>query len=181
MQCILHQLPSRQLVSLRFRRCMFAVLLSYVAHTTFDLVLFILGYGDLYPVTNAQRVWGAIFVFLGITILGGIALSIIFNRLINMYDAISKEMKSETYQYYLNIFNDKDANNSEMISIVKELAKVTFKTVPLLILLFLPALLIGYFEGWTFIESLYYYSITATTGKATIILLFNKTFFLKYG
>ncbi len=94
-------------------------------------------------------------------------MGIIFDRLINMYDTISKDVKSGTYQHYLNLFDDDGSMlNTEQTRIVRESAQVTLRILPLLIILFLPSLLIGYLEGWTFLQSLYFFAITATTGKS---------------
>jgi len=86
----------------------------YFTVVTFTTV----GYGDLYPVSTGQRVWGTIFVLVGIIVLGGIALSILFDKLFS-----------------------------------------------LLLALIFPSMIIGYYEGWSIMQSFYFCAITATTGK----------------
>lgn len=137
----------------------------YFTVVTFTTV----GYGDLVPDGYTITVFTTVFVFIGIIVLGGVALPIIFDQFFYAYEDISKKVTSRTTQHYLNLFHgtifgrdDDDCKES----LVAENFRILINTTPLLIALIIPALVTGYIEGWSISKSFYFSAITATTGKA---------------
>ena len=67
---------------------------------------------------------------------------------------------------YMNLFeHGHSVYKRQKRSLEREILETFLKNVPFLLTLTAPSLLIGYIEGWTVGESLYFCSITATTGK----------------
>ncbi len=135
----------------------------YFTTTTFTTV----GYGDLSPASAGERIWGIAFVIFGVIILGGIALSIIFDRLFSMYEEVSKEMELGQYIHLLNVFggNMVIENTRRDKSLCQEVLHVFLQSLMLIIGLVIPSLAIGYLEGWSLVNSLYFCAMTATTGE----------------
>ena len=135
----------------------------YFTVVTFTTV----GYGDLVPIGPAATAFTTIFVFIGVVLLGGVALSIIFGKFISMYEDISKEKRSQKARHYLNLFNGNICEDDDDFekSLAAESYGILVNSVPLLIALAIPALVTGYLEGWSVFDSLYFGVITATTGE----------------
>ena len=135
----------------------------YFTTTTFTTV----GYGDLSPLSAGQRIWGIFFVIFGVIILGGIALSIIFNRLFSVYDDVSKELELDKHMHYLSLFSGNMfvEDTKQKKSLCQEICHVFFGSLMLIVGLIIPALVIGYLEGWSTTNSLYFCAMTATTGE----------------
>jgi len=133
----------------------------YFTTTTFTTV----GYGDLSPASSGQRIWGIVFVVLGVIILGGIALSIIFDRLFSLYEDVSKELELSQNMHYLNLFSGNmfHEDPKQKKTLCQEMLYQFFRSLILVMGLVIPALAIGYLEGWTIVDSLYYCAMTATT------------------
>ena len=135
----------------------------YFTAVTFTTI----GYGDITPGHGlGVYVFTTIFVLIGISVLGGIALTIIFDRLFSLYEEISEQMKSEKQSYFMNLFDSNDsAGDKEHKSFGKEVLSILRNSSPLLLALISPSIVIGYLEGWSMSRALYFCAITATTGK----------------
>ena len=130
---------------------------TYYTVATFTTV----GYGDLYPVTAEQRIFGMFFVVIGIMAIGGVFLGIVSDAASN---SISKRMDQSTSQF-INKFKldeDDDDDNIDEKAITETIVAI-LTHVLLLALIFVPAIIIGHYEGWKFYESIYYAVVTATT------------------
>jgi hypothetical protein len=145
----------------------------YFTTVTFTTV----GYGDIVPNESiGLLIFTTFFVLFGITVLGSIALSIIFDQLFTMYEDASKKIKSDTNQHYVDLF-DKNKNgtiDAHEKSTWMEFLMIIVNNIPLLIALFIPSFVIGYIEKWSLLESLYFCAITATTGKNKIPLIHSQ-------
>jgi len=125
------------------------------------------GYGDLYPTTDGQRLFTTVYVIIGIIVLGGIALGVIFDGLFGAYDTAMVKVRESIYK---SNFSNKyvscckltcgDENQQWLSDDVKYLLYVTIPGQALNIAI---AAIIGHFEGWNFQTSLYFCYITATT------------------
>ena len=126
------------------------------------------GYGDITAnESDAIMLFMAIFIIFGICVLGGIALTIIFDRLFRIYEEQSKQRKLHQQRYYLNLFDSNildDAGNEDNQSLGKEISLVLIKNIPLIIAVIVPSFIIGYIEDWTIPRSVYFCAVTATTG-----------------
>lgn len=142
----------------------------YFTAVTFTTV----GYGDLYPVGMGQKIWGAIFIFVGMVVVAGIALGTIFDYLFSMYEEVSNEVKEEAHEHYVNLFSNNgvpDANKKKQKSIGFEVCDIIMGSFTLILCLIVPSIVIGYIEGWSLLTSLYFCAVTATTSKFVLILI----------
>ena len=53
------------------------------------------GYGDIYPVTQGQRVFGIFFGLFGILVLGNVAPGIVFGQLVNTFQKTQSDSKNK--------------------------------------------------------------------------------------
>mmetsp|Transcript_19410 Transcript_19410/g.28695 ORF Transcript_19410/g.28695 Transcript_19410/m.28695 type:complete len:346 (-) Transcript_19410:299-1336(-) len=140
----------------------------YFTVATFTTV----GYGDLFPVTKGQRIFGIFFVTLGIMIIGGVVLGVLMDALFGIFENAIDESEKQAQEKFIGKFNDDeqsppqdhpdDAHKKSKLKLMKRM-KTIVKNLILAALIFVPGLIIGHFEGWLFYESIYYSIVTATT------------------
>ena len=134
----------------------------YFAVVTFTTV----GYGDLAPSTQGGRLFTALVGLYGIIILG-IFLGIIGHTLGEMQKSAVKDIETQTSRRVMAMFSEpgddetglraKPTTLYEERGIIRhDVLEVLKLEAPILVLIFLICLLIGWWEGWTFIDSLYF-------------------------
>lgn len=136
----------------------------YFTVTTFTTV----GYGDLYPETQFQRIVGIIFVAGGIMIIGGVVMGVLFDALLANFEESTAERKENISKKFIGKFHsddgaDCDGSNPCMTEVKSKKMEKMLESIVIIGAIFAPALVIGHFEGWTTVESIYYAIITATT------------------
>ena len=139
------------------------------------------GYGDLYPETQGQRIFGIFFVAGGIMVIGGVVLGIVFDALFETMQKSVAEKKAGTQTLFMEkLFRpNKEDDNEEDDGHLNESSSVVSAAVSKNKMLmgaaiagaiFIPALTIGHFEDWSIVDSIYYAIVTATTGECDNIL-----------
>jgi len=155
----------------------------YYTVATFTTV----GYGDLYPETEGQRIFGIFFVTGGIMIIGGVVLGILFESIFNMFEQSVSDHKDCTASTFMKKFDSSSMNqHDDYTTTTSPSPKERFEDDPaaavfgeesnkgpsaenmlvnfvLAAAIVAPALFIGHFEGWTVGESIYFSIVTATT------------------
>jgi hypothetical protein len=137
----------------------------YFAVVTFTTV----GYGDLAPTTQGGRLYTTFFGLYGLVILG-VFLGIIGHTIGEMQRRHMKEIEKKASRKIIQMFEQtkdkEDGNRSELTTftflglerdlIQRDVLQVFALELPVLVLVVLVFLFIGWWEGWTFIDSLYF-------------------------
>lgn len=142
----------------------------YFTVATFTTV----GYGDLYPETQGQRIFGIFFVAGGIMVIGGVVLGIVFDALFETMQKSVAEKKAGTQTLFMEkLFRpnkeddneEDDGHRNESSSVVSAAVSKNKMLMGAAIAgaIFIPALTIGHFEDWSIVDSIYYAIVTATT------------------
>eukprot|EP00555_Chaetoceros_dichaeta_P013369 CAMPEP_0198251428 /NCGR_PEP_ID=MMETSP1447-20131203/2263_1 /TAXON_ID=420782 /ORGANISM="Chaetoceros dichaeta, Strain CCMP1751" /LENGTH=366 /DNA_ID=CAMNT_0043936447 /DNA_START=167 /DNA_END=1267 /DNA_ORIENTATION=+ len=142
---------------------------TFIDSMYFTVVSFTtVGYGDLYPTDDGQRAFTTIYVIIGIIVLGGIALGVIFDGLFGAYDtAVSKVRKHIFESNFCKL--DKltcckpTCGDEKEQWLLDDVKTVLYAALPGTALNIAIAAIIGHFEGWTFLTSVYFSFITATS------------------
>jgi len=123
------------------------------------------GYGDLTPNTPAEYVFTTLFLLFGVLVLATVAFGIVFQNLFEAYDNILEKAKGKTNNMFLKRFErtTQIAEQEEENSMWKDFGKAFMGVIPLYLLLFLGALLIGSTEQWSVSQALYFMVVTACT------------------
>lgn len=136
------------------------------------------GYGDLVPVGDHERLFTLIFIILGITVLGGICLTILFDSVFGYYEDMIDAAKERSAEKFMQKSMDKVDKKSRNLYFHQEIEEVTssdtFDEVPsyfdeirslwpFLLLISVGAAYIGYADQWDVITTLYYFVVTATS------------------
>lgn len=66
----------------------------YYSVATFTTV----GYGDLYPETEGQRIFGIFYIFGAINIIGGVVFGVLFDALFDMFESSTADRKKKQYR-----------------------------------------------------------------------------------
>lgn len=137
----------------------------YFAVTCFTSV----GYGDICPQTVAAKIFTALFVLYGISILG-IALGIVGSNLVEVEQNAVGRAGNRVKQRLLKQFQKDSADSDpavepqqEASSFVTSVTELILNQLPNLALIGGLALWIGHIEGWSMLTSIYYGIITTTT------------------
>jgi potassium channel subfamily K len=134
------------------------------------------GFGDLVPHTDLGKLFVIFFAVYGILILG-FFVSVIGELVIEMQDRAIKSARRTASRHVLRMFSSGDEmserveeeeaeeieSKNQQKSLVVELLRVLMLEAPILAIISLIAILIGFSEGWSIIKSLYFCVITSTT------------------
>ncbi len=135
------------------------------------------GYGDLVPVGDLERLFTLIFIIVGITLLGGICLTILFDNVFGYYEDLIGAAKERSVEKFMKESKDKVEKKSRNLYFHQEIPSIETKDDdeapsyfdairnlwPFLILISIGAAYIGYAEQWDVITTLYFYIVTATS------------------
>mmetsp|Transcript_6388 Transcript_6388/g.9732 ORF Transcript_6388/g.9732 Transcript_6388/m.9732 type:complete len:487 (-) Transcript_6388:89-1549(-) len=144
----------------------------YFCIVTFTTV----GYGDLSPSTDAGRLFMIFFCLFGIIVLG-VFLGIAGNYVVEANEAAIEKVKTRATKRMLHNFehhNDSNDDSLETPSIEEEkpprektfseaVVSILLLEIPIVTVVLLLSLIIGYTENWSFIKSVYWSVITSTT------------------
>ena len=160
----------------------------YFSVATFTTV----GYGDIYPMTDGQQIFTLFYIIGGVFTFGAILFGFLFDDLYNNFEHISKESKAMTSEYFIERLD----SGGEAIILEEEenfrsdFIKSLTATAPAIGSLIIPPLIMGYYEQWGVLQSLYFTVTSASTGKFdklqhySCIISFSYTyiqqFFLKF-
>ena len=126
------------------------------------------GYGDIAPMTDGQKAFTIFYILGGTFLFAGILFGFLFDNLYNSFDDILKDSKIMTCDYFIQRL---DHGGAEGMYIEPEEAFwpefcATFrKVVPLLVALIVPPLIMGYYEEWDVLDTIYFTIVSATTSK----------------
>lgn len=125
------------------------------------------GYGDIHPVSDGQRVFTIFYILLGMIVSGGILFGFLFDHLYGTFEGILRESKAKTSNYFLERL---DNGGPEGIILEEEpifwvdILRTAGKTAPWLVALIVPPLIMGYYEDWNVLMSVYFTVISFSTG-----------------
>lgn len=129
------------------------------------------GYGDLVPSSDATRLFLVWFSLYGVGILG-IFLGIIGYALAEMQQNWVEQLQTGNARATLKALADASESNvsdrsqrsqHHHKSLAMEVLKIILLESPILVLVLVLALIMGYFEGWSAIQSIYFAVISVTT------------------
>mmetsp|Transcript_10708 Transcript_10708/g.13539 ORF Transcript_10708/g.13539 Transcript_10708/m.13539 type:complete len:267 (+) Transcript_10708:178-978(+) len=143
------------------------------------------GYGDIVPLNDGQRAFTLFFVLSGVFVIGGLFIALIFDDIFSHFDEITKDAKAATSDYFITRLDNGGPDGlffEEEKTMRYDLCKTFTKIVPMLVALIVPPLIMGYYEDWNVLSSLYFTVVTATTGKVkfTVKIHFAFSFSLTY-
>mmetsp|Transcript_2455 Transcript_2455/g.5206 ORF Transcript_2455/g.5206 Transcript_2455/m.5206 type:complete len:335 (+) Transcript_2455:169-1173(+) len=127
-----------------------------------------IGYGDLSPTDDFGRIATMLLAIYGITILG-IFLGIYGGYIVEANEAALKERQKKLNDKIIaDAKGNTEAADAAMEaqkepSVFEEVYHAIAWQIPIIVCVFVGGLVIGYFEGWGVIESLYWTVITSTT------------------
>ena len=140
------------------------------------MVVMFSGYGDVYPLTSGERVFNILFILIGIIVIYGTAFSILADGLLELFSFVLGSHKKDADSLFLQQFSSNRSTSTSTSTSKEEaekklscrdISRKTFEIIGYIcsisIPLFGPAFIIGYFEEWTFIESVYFAIVTSTT------------------
>uniref|UniRef100_A0A7S2E055 EF-hand domain-containing protein n=1 Tax=Helicotheca tamesis TaxID=374047 RepID=A0A7S2E055_9STRA len=145
----------------------------YFSVVTFTTV----GYGDEDPMSQGGQLFTVFFVLFGVAILG-IALGILGERVVEAQEQAVEAAKKLSEQSMMEAFEKRDEDSESddesvptgekgsltgTMELLYRIWMVTVKMSPLISFIVVIALIIGYYERWTVITSLYYAVATSTT------------------
>ena len=134
------------------------------------------GYGDLVPVGDLERLFTLIFIIVGITLLGGICLTILFESVFGYYEDVISAAKERSVEKFMIESKDKVEKKSRNLYFHEEISSIETeddetpsyfdairKLWPFLFLISIGGAYIGYAEKWDVITTLYFFIVTATS------------------
>ena len=135
------------------------------------------GYGDLVPVGDNERLFTLIFIIIGISVLGGICLTVIFDNVFGAYEDMIGRAKQKSAAKFMKDSMDKVEKRDKNLyfqqstpstkSISSENSPSYLNEIkslwPFLLLISLGAAYIGYANQWSVITTLYFFVVTATS------------------
>lgn len=134
-----------------------------------------IGYGDLSPTTQGGQLFTIFFALYGISILG-VFLGIIGERIVEAQEAAVTSARDRGRKDVMVMFKEGDHDDHKELedqmveveekkerSIWADMWELVVKEAPIVILISVLAIVLGHFEGWSVITSLYYCVITSTT------------------
>eukprot|EP00545_Synedropsis_sp_CCMP1620_P009363 CAMPEP_0119007906 /NCGR_PEP_ID=MMETSP1176-20130426/3328_1 /TAXON_ID=265551 /ORGANISM="Synedropsis recta cf, Strain CCMP1620" /LENGTH=397 /DNA_ID=CAMNT_0006960139 /DNA_START=59 /DNA_END=1252 /DNA_ORIENTATION=- len=150
----------------------------YFAVCTFTTI----GYGDMFPTSDASRLFTAFFAVYGICILG-FFVGLVGEKLVEIHNQALAAMKARASSRATNMFHTDGAVNTQddtlqssttrkqgpapRLSQPRTVSRIIVDIVvlesPLLAGILVVALVIGHFQGWSIASSIYYGIITSTT------------------
>lgn len=136
----------------------------YFSAVTFSTV----GFGDLHPKNDAGRVFCIAYSIVGITALG-----IVFGEIGKLFLEKQKNALNDATSNFLNFLNEDQENDcvdmvgeetlEEEESFLRMLGCQLVSQTPSVLLILSLSCVIGYFEGWTSVQIVYFATVTATT------------------
>uniref|UniRef100_A0A7S1C2A0 EF-hand domain-containing protein n=2 Tax=Corethron hystrix TaxID=216773 RepID=A0A7S1C2A0_9STRA len=126
------------------------------------------GYGDFCPRDRSSKIFTIFFAILGVFIIGiGLAFAaadIIENHIAGINAAEEMAAKNVLKKFKKGQFEEDQQNLKNMLDVQKEHCGECFTVIiPYLTFLIPGSLLIGHIEGWSCLDTLYWFVITATT------------------
>lgn len=134
------------------------------------------GYGDLAPETDNGKLFTLLFIILGITVLGGICLTVIFENVFEYYEDVVSKAKEETAEKFMRDSMMKIDKKERNLYFQQSIPSATslhddrptyFDAIkalwPFLISISIGAAFIGYADGWDATTTLYFFVVTATS------------------
>lgn len=126
-----------------------------------------IGYGDLHPTTDEGRLFTIFFALYGIGILG-LFLGVLGEKLVETHESMMKGARRRNRQMITNLLTPRQSvmhgmqkkQTKSAIGFAWNLVKIEAPIVGLVLAF---ALMIGHFEKWSFVKTIYYGVISATT------------------
>lgn len=136
----------------------------------FSVVTFCtVGYGDITPTSDASRMFCIIYAFIGITSLG-MVLGIVAQEILARQEDALKAASENAGSKILDVFGSLDESDDEetQVNKVKPSAfsfviNELIGNIPIILLIMALAGFLGSTEGWSFLDSMYFATMTATT------------------
>ena len=133
----------------------------------FNSHTYLSGYGDLTPEGDAEMIFATIYLLVGIAVVATVAFGIVFENVFDAYDNVIGKAKEKSTRNFIEkvastrLCDGKHENLSEQFR--ENLRNQLYSMLPVIILLICGSLVIGNFEGWRPVKSIYFLSATATT------------------
>ena len=131
------------------------------------------GYDDSIPNDNAEQIFAMVFQLVGIFVLGGLVLGILFDHVVELFESW-KEDATRVYNFMdatmQRKMNDDDDSGDEEYYDRHHHRRDAFgqelwNNLHLLVWILAASSFLGYLEGWSLLTSFYYAFVTATTGE----------------
>jgi len=125
------------------------------------------GYGDVLPVTDGQKVFTIFFILLGVVFVLGVALTLLVD---DLYDAVNRAKKSarevgelHLVEKFMKRHTKKKIRLPANISGISAYGRVMLKNGIYITACFIPPIIFAFVEGWNVVETIYYSVVTFTT------------------
>ena len=138
------------------------------------------GYGDIVVMNDGQRAFTIFYIIGGTFLVGGTFYGFLFDHLYNAFQSIQKEAKLITCDYFIERLDNGGPDGfvlEEEEPFWPDMFKNFAKAAPLLVALIVPPLIMGYYEDWNVLESLYFTVVTANTGTVIFYVTMFVCFF----
>jgi hypothetical protein len=124
-----------------------------------------IGFGDLVPMGQMEMMYTGIFVVIGLLIIASIVFEILFENVFTAYNEIIESAKSQTTSMFLRRFHrhSESMENGPNRKLWGEMFATAISMLPLLLVLNICAIGIGYAEGWDWMQTFYFLLVSATT------------------
>lgn len=147
----------------------------YFAMATFTTV----GFGDIAPETDGQKAFTIFYIVGGTFLIGGIFYGYLFDHIFNSFEDISRDAKNVTSDYFMQRLDHGGAEAvflDEEESFWTEFCRTFRKTIPLLVALIVPPLIMGYYEEWGVLDTFYFTVASSSTGRFFVSISLGYSF-----
>lgn len=121
------------------------------------------GYGDIVPTTDAQKLYTTFYLLVGVIFILGVFVTLLVN---DLFDAVDRARKSVTEAGEIHVIDKVEGGEKELPVLetrIRAYGICLMKNLPLLIASFFPPIIFAIVEGWGWVEVIYYTVVTATT------------------
>lgn len=123
------------------------------------------GFGDLSPDGSAEMIFAIFFILIGIAVLATVAFGIVFENMFDAYDGVIQKARESTGQDFMAKFSPHDSSLKRRLDrfLVNDVLVELISVLPLLAVMLLGTLFMGYIEGWGTIRSIYFLVVASTS------------------